>query len=740
MECSETSTPRVCRLADKPCREFYEAKNPLFKKVFEFIDANGLDGLKKFPEGKHPIDADKGIVFLGAFDDYMISGPGKRFVLETTPVDIGGTDYTVLAVEGDADNLNYYVEDASPAVGGITPVKVEIASVTMLYSGRSYFDYKSPYNTTIVINGLLTGDMLQVGGEFGNARVGENKQVTMYVDSLEVGGKTYNILKASEYESASSPNASEGDNFPGNYYVEDKTIDGVGVIYQYTIEGENFSITIAQTVSNDDFTLEGASLSGGGEFTYRRGNEFSGSASKGSGWGNADDIADIIDVAIARDGGGDGNAGTYVVTLTIVGVDGGEPDYTWADDLGASGGELTFEFTVERQTVSTTASAVVDSGGSYVYNGGRQDIQISASVFDIDRNELVLDTSFGNAGNVTLGGSYSMNGTLPIGDYTAEVGVDLSAEDDVNYIYEGGETSVEFAVTPKALDVTRVEKEFDNTVATDTSGNNAKFDMSGFADDTQETSFVGEAVYRDPAPQTNGEVLFPIKSYTIGGTRYDVLTIDGVQINHFIDDATSEDGYSVVGGVGDIDKYAIGSDEITTYIYGYTSGAAEKSMKEAVDGAQFEYRAGASYTSADVVFALSDMRYGFDDGETPKIGDITALTFSVTISDAAELPNVGEYAISVSLDNAYFTLDQGAANGVFEIVKQSVSGGSQDPDHPEAGFTGGNGRLEGRSTGIGLYLCREICRRLGHTISIDSEPGRGTRVTIGLARPYLEVE
>ena len=55
-------------------------------------------------------------------------------------------------------------------------------------------------------------------------------------------------------------------------------------------------------------------------------------------------------------------------------------------------------------------------------------------------------------------------------------------------------------------------------------------------------------------------------------------------------------------------------------------------------------------------------------------------------------------------------------------------------------FTGGNGRLEGRSTGIGLYLCREICRRLGHTITIDSEPGQGTRVTIGLARPYLEVE
>ena len=58
----------------------------------------------------------------------------------------------------------------------------------------------------------------------------------------------------------------------------------------------------------------------------------------------------------------------------------------------------------------------------------------------------------------------------------------------------------------------------------------------------------------------------------------------------------------------------------------------------------------------------------------------------------------------------------------------------------DRGFTGCNGRMDKRATGIGLYLCRQICRRLGHTIAVDSEPGRGTRVTIGLARPYLEVE
>lgn len=668
-----------------------------FKSIVKQYDGSGdqTDGtVFTYVSGNAPIAADDDIVFLGAFDDYLISGADKDFVLDATPVDIGGTDYTVLAVDGDDGNLNYFVKDVSPAVGGITPVKVEIASVTMLYSGRKYFDYNAPYNTTIVINGLL-GDMLQVGGEFVNARVGENKQVTMDVGSLVVGDKTYNILQASEYESASSPNSNEGDNFPGNYYVDDKTIDGVGLIYQYTIEGENFSITITQTISDDDFTLEGASLSGGGEFTYRHGNEFSGSASKGSGWGNADDIADIIDVAIARDGGGDGNAGVYVVTLTIVGVDGGGPDYTWADGLGATGGELKFEFTVNRQVVSDKADAIVDSGDSYVYNGGSQDIEILASVSDIDGNKLTLEPSVSDATNVTLGGSYSMNGTLPIGDYAVDVDVELSAEDKVNYEYRGGETSVEFAVTPKALDVTRVKKEFDNTVASDTKDNVAEFAIEGFADSAyNEKSFVGEAVYRDPEPQTNGDVLFPIKSYTIGGTRYDVLTIGGEQINHFIDGATREDGYSVVGGVGVIDKYAIGSGEVTTYIYGWLSGATEKSMRVATEeSAVFEYRAGATYTAADVVFDL-DLRYGFADGETPsgapQIGDITALSFTVTISGDAELPGVGEYTISVFLDNDYFTLDQGAANGVFEIVKQSVSGGSQDPDNPDAGFVGGN--------------------------------------------------
>lgn len=46
-------------------------------------------------------------------------------------------------------------------------------------------------------------------------------------------------------------------------------------------------------------------------------------------------------------------------------------------------------------------------------------------------------------------------------------------------------------------------------------------------------------------------------------------------------------------------------------------------------------------------------------------------------------------------------------------------------------FTGTNGRSESaKSTGMGLYLCRELCNKLGHKIQIISEEGKYTKVTI----------
>ncbi len=59
--------------------------------------------------------------------------------------------------------------------------------------------------------------------------------------------------------------------------------------------------------------------------------------------------------------------------------------------------------------------------------------------------------------------------------------------------------------------------------------------------------------------------------------------------------------------------------------------------------------------------------------------------------------------------------------------------GIREEDLPrvcEMGYTGYNGRAEKRSTGIGLYLCSSILKKLGHGFSITSEEGKGTCVSI----------
>lgn len=46
----------------------------------------------------------------------------------------------------------------------------------------------------------------------------------------------------------------------------------------------------------------------------------------------------------------------------------------------------------------------------------------------------------------------------------------------------------------------------------------------------------------------------------------------------------------------------------------------------------------------------------------------------------------------------------------------------------DKGFTGSNGRDNGRSTGMGLYLCQKLCGRLGIRLSAESKYGAGTKL------------
>ena len=58
----------------------------------------------------------------------------------------------------------------------------------------------------------------------------------------------------------------------------------------------------------------------------------------------------------------------------------------------------------------------------------------------------------------------------------------------------------------------------------------------------------------------------------------------------------------------------------------------------------------------------------------------------------------------------------------------------------DRGYTGCNGRTDQKATGLGLYLCRRICKNLGHTITAESTPGVGTLVKLDLRQNRSRLE
>ena len=70
-------------------------------------------------------------------------------------------------------------------------------------------------------------------------------------------------------------------------------------------------------------------------------------------------------------------------------------------------------------------------------------------------------------------------------------------------------------------------------------------------------------------------------------------------------------------------------------------------------------------------------------------------------------------------------------NIILTIEDNGVGINEKDIDRVfEKGFTGENGRQFGKSTGIGLYLCKKLCDKLGIGISLNSKENIGTKVNI----------
>ena len=74
-----------------------------------------------------------------------------------------------------------------------------------------------------------------------------------------------------------------------------------------------------------------------------------------------------------------------------------------------------------------------------------------------------------------------------------------------------------------------------------------------------------------------------------------------------------------------------------------------------------------------------------------------------------------------------------AGEEMITLELEDTGMGIREEDLPrifEKGFTGYNGRMDKRSTGIGLYLCSRVFDSLGIPVKVESREGCGTKVIL----------
>ena len=92
---------------------------------------------------------------------------------------------------------------------------------------------------------------------------------------------------------------------------------------------------------------------------------------------------------------------------------------------------------------------------------------------------------------------------------------------------------------------------------------------------------------------------------------------------------------------------------------------------------------------------------------------VNAIKFSKEYGVVSISSNINENNITLTIKDNGVGINEKDINRVFE-----------------KGFTGENGRRFGKSTGIGLYLCKKLCDKLGIGIELTSKVGEGTEVKL----------
>lgn len=124
------------------------------------------------------------------------------------------------------------------------------------------------------------------------------------------------------------------------------------------------------------------------------------------------------------------------------------------------------------------------------------------------------------------------------------------------------------------------------------------------------------------------------------------------------------------------------------------------------------------------IFILKGIKLQYDDSDKMILTDEKWLMLVLEQILSNALKYTQEGTISVYVDRK-------------ALVIEDTGIGIEKDDLPrifEKGFTGYNGRQEKKSTGIGLYLSKEILKKLGHEITAESEPGKGTKMRIRFER------
>jgi hypothetical protein len=128
------------------------------------------------------------------------------------------------------------------------------------------------------------------------------------------------------------------------------------------------------------------------------------------------------------------------------------------------------------------------------------------------------------------------------------------------------------------------------------------------------------------------------------------------------------------------------------------------------------------------IFIEKNITLKFEEMDYVTITDEKWLAFAIEqiLSNALKYTNSG--SISIRMERETLLIEDTGCGIIVEDLPRVF----------EKGFTGYNGRMDKKSTGIGLYLSKRILNKLSHDIAIASEPGVGTVLKIRF-EPYRHV-